>query len=67
MPSPCELQLADLRRELGGMVPPEMPRPLPPVTDPRYQAWREKFQVYADRRDDLMRGLRVLGGDHATL
>lgn len=66
MPSPTELKMADLQSELGALLPPVLPRPLPPVTDPIYQAWREKFQAYVDRRDDLLCRLRMLGGGHAT-
>jgi hypothetical protein len=57
--------VANLRQELETLMAPDMPRPLPPVTDPIYQAWRKSFQAYVDRRSELRMSLNELGGIHA--
>jgi hypothetical protein len=64
MALPRDLKMQSLRRELGAMVPPDMPRPVPPVADPVFQAWRAEFQAYADRRDSLMTALLIMEGGH---
>ena len=39
--------------ELAQLRPPMLPRPVPPLESPLYQAWRRAFQEYADRKQRL--------------
>ncbi|MDP1832613.1 MAG: hypothetical protein Q8K67_11185 [Geothrix sp.] len=64
MALPRDLKMQSLRRELGAMLPPDMPRPVPPVADPVFQAWRSEFQAYVDRKDSLVKALNILEGGH---
>ncbi|HJV39984.1 MAG TPA: hypothetical protein VJ549_00585 [Geothrix sp.] len=55
-----------LLEELRALRVPKLPRPVPPVLDPRYQAWRRDFQRFVDTKDSLIRRIRSCGGEHAT-
>jgi hypothetical protein len=47
------IPLARLEREFASLMPPALPRPVPPLRDPAYLAWRAAFQEYAERRETL--------------
>lgn len=54
---PERLSLARLECEFASLVPPALPRPLPPLLSLAYQVWRVAFQEYADRRQELRQAI----------
>ncbi|OIQ67096.1 hypothetical protein GALL_513330 [mine drainage metagenome] len=42
--------LGRLEAELADLAPPALPRPVPPMRDPAYQAWRQAFEGYMTRK-----------------